>query len=76
MKQHPADIIILHLCTINDNHIMYGSWEYEVPQAEIFVILGHFLHFTPFNNPKNDKMKKTHKDIILHKCTKNHDHMW
>ena len=21
----PADIIILHICTINDNHMMYGS---------------------------------------------------
>ena len=25
MKKTPGDIIILHLCTINDNHMMYGS---------------------------------------------------
>ena len=24
-KKKPGDIIILHLCTINDNHMMYGS---------------------------------------------------
>ena len=25
MKKTPTDITILHMCTINDNHIMYGS---------------------------------------------------
>ena len=25
MKKTPGDIIILHMCTINDNHMMYGS---------------------------------------------------
>ena len=44
-----------------------------------------FCHFGPFfallspNNPKNqnfEKLKKTPGDIIiLHKCSKNHDHM-
>ena len=42
------------------------------------VVLGHFLHFYPPNSPKNQnfgKMEKTPGDIIiLHNCTKNHDH--
>ena len=25
MKKTPGDIIILHICTINENHMMYGS---------------------------------------------------
>ena len=25
MKKTPGDIIVLHMSTINDNHIMYGS---------------------------------------------------
>ena len=25
MKKMPGDIIILHMCTVNDNHMMYGS---------------------------------------------------
>ena len=25
IKKTPGDIIILHKCTINDNHMMYGS---------------------------------------------------
>ena len=27
MKKNPGDIIILDKCTINDNHMMYGSWD-------------------------------------------------
>ena len=25
LKKTPGDIIFLHMCTINDNHMMYGS---------------------------------------------------
>ena len=25
LKKTPGDVIILHICTINDNHMMYGS---------------------------------------------------
>ena len=45
---------------------------------EFFVILGSFLPFYPPKNLKNqnfEKKKKTPGDIILHQCTKNHDHM-
>ena len=41
--------------------------------------MGYFLPFYPSNSLKNQnfkKMRKTHRDIIiLHKCTKIHDHM-
>ena len=45
--------------------------------TEIFVILDNFLPFDPPNlkNQSFEKMKKTPGDIIiLHECTKNHDH--
>ena len=29
LKKTPGDIIILHICTINDSHMMYGSWDME-----------------------------------------------
>ena len=122
IKKTTGDII-LHMCTINDNHIMYGSWDiecdgqnslsfwtifcpfttlttqkikilkkwhkwqsynawflrYEAWQTEYFVILDHFLPFYLPNNSKNQTFKKLKKNlgdiIILHKCTKNHDHM-
>ena len=52
---------------------------YEAWQTEFFVIFDRFLPFYPPSNPKNqnfEKRKKVPGDIIiLHKCTKNHDHM-
>ena len=27
MKKTPGDIIILHMRTTNDNHMVYGSWD-------------------------------------------------
>ena len=29
MKQKAEDIIIFEMCTINDNHMMYGFWNKE-----------------------------------------------
>ena len=29
IEKTQVDIIILHMCFINDNHIMYGSWDME-----------------------------------------------
>ena len=60
-KKTPGGIVILHKCTINDNHKMYASWDMK-HDREFLVILGHFLPFYPPNNPKNlnfEKMKKT-----------------
>ena len=78
-KKTTGDIIILHLCTINDNHMMNGSWDMERDGQIFFFILGHFLPFYPTNNPQNqnfEKMKKLFGDIIiLHKFAKKHDHM-
>ena len=78
-KKTPRDIIILHMCTLNDTHMMYGSWHIECDR-KFFVILDHFFSFFyPPNNPKNknfEKMKITPRDIIiLHKCTINGNHM-
>ena len=76
MRKIVGDIIILHMCTINDHHVIYGSWDMECGRQN-FVILGNFLPFYPNNNLKNknlEKMKNTLGDIIiLHKYTKNHN---
>ena len=29
LKKTPGDIIILHMCTIDDNHMMFGSYYME-----------------------------------------------
>ena len=73
LKKNPRDIIILHMCSINDND-KYGSWDMEHNGQNFFLILDLFCFFTI--NQNFEKLKKTVGDIIiLHKCTKNHDNM-
>ena len=33
LKKSSGDIVILHKCTINDNHMMYGSWDMKCEGA-------------------------------------------
>ena len=60
-KKTPWDIIILHMYTIKDNHMIYGSWIIK-HNTEFFVILSYFLHFYPPNNPKNQNLEKMKKN--------------
>ena len=77
-KKNTGDIIILHMCTINDNHIMYGSWDIECDRQNFLSFWTIFHPFTPLTTQKIKILKnwkKTGDIIILHKCTKNHDHI-
>ena len=79
MKKFAGDIIILYMCTKNHDHMMYGSWDMKCHRQNFLSLCTIFQLFYPPNNPKNqnfEKMKETAGNIIiLHKCTKNHDHM-
>ena len=57
LKKTTGDIVILHICTINDNLLM----GYGVRQTEFSVILDRFSPFYPPMDPENqnsEKMKK------------------
>ena len=77
MQKIAGDIIILHMCIKNHDHMM------EVPEtwSETNIIFCHFGPFFPLlppNKPKNknlEKMKKSGDSILLHMCTINQDHM-
>ena len=81
LKNLPGDIIILQVCTINNNHIMYGSWKMECHGQNFLSLRTTFYHFThsPYQPEKSKfwKMKKNPQDIwdILHMCTINEDHI-
>ena len=63
LKKRPGDIISLHLCTTNDNHMMYGSLDIRCN--------GQSFLWTNF-----DKMKNTTRDIIIfYMCTINKNNM-
>ena len=57
-KKTPGDIIILHMCTINYNHVMYVFRDVERNGQNFFVILEHFLLFTPLAVRKMKISKK------------------
>ena len=76
MNEGPGDVIILHMCTINDHNMMCGSWDME-PNRQFFVILDHFLPFTrppppplpifctftPLKTRRTDRWKKQHIEV-------------
>ena len=73
-KKASENIIILHLCTANDNHVINISWDMEHDRQKFFIILGHFC-LSPPKNPKNqsfEKLKKAEGYIIIsHLCITN-----
>ena len=52
MKKHSADIIILHMCTTKDNHMMYGSWDMKRDGQKFLSFWTIFFHFTPLTTQK------------------------
>ena len=50
MKRALGDIIILHMCTINDNHTMYVSWDLEHHIQNFLSCCAIFCLFTPLMN--------------------------
>ena len=56
-REMPGDIIILHKCTINNNHAMYVSWYMEATDIFFFVISEHFLPFSQSLHPTTQKIK-------------------
>ena len=64
MKKILGDIIILHMCTINENHMMYGSWDKECHRQNLFSFWTIFCSFTPLTTQKiKIKKKKQHLQI-------------
>ena len=79
-QKKPGDIIILHLCTANVDHMMYGSWDIKCDRQNFLSFWASF--FLPFyrpNNPENQNFEKNEKRlgdiIILHMSTMNQNHM-
>ena len=56
----PGDIILLHMCTINEDHMMYGLWDMQHERQ----FLSFWATFCPLT------LLKTHKIKILKKWKK------
>ena len=82
-KKH-GDIIILHRCTKNHDHMLYYFWDILCDRCSCY--FSFWAIFCPFTTPPSPltaqkitilkKWKKTPGDIIiLHVCTRNYDQM-
>ena len=71
MKKSPRDTIILHRCNINDNHIIYDSWNTAHHWQDFLSFWTISCPFTPPNNPKNQNFEKKNKKTldVCHKST-------
>ena len=61
LKKMHGDTIILHRCTINENHMMYGSWDVEHDRENFFSFWTIFCLLTPPTNPENENFEKMNK---------------
>ena len=66
LKRAPGDIIILHMCSINDTHMMYGSWDIERDRQILLSFWTIFCLFTPLTTQKVKilKQRKNCKEIL------------
>ena len=77
LTKTPRDMIILQQFTKNYDHMLYCSLDMARDGCNYFSFWAIFCSFNPLTARKiKIKKKKMSGDIIiLHKCTKNHDHM-
>ena len=62
LNKVPGDIIILHICTINDNHMMYHSWDMECDRHNFLSFWTVFCPFTPAMDPEKQNFHKNGKN--------------
>ena len=75
MKIIPADIIILHMCSLNGNHMMYGSWDIKCGRHNV---LSFWTDFCPFIPPAIDPECQSFENMkiyISHMVAINDNHM-
>ena len=60
-KKTPGDIIILHMCSISKNHVMFDSWDMEHEKQNFlsFWAISALLPPPPPKTPKNQYLKES-----------------
>ena len=80
IKKLPGNIIILHLCATNDDHMMYDSWDMECNRQKFFSFWTLFCPFSPpsptLTTQRIKILKKWKKTLLrYHHFTQVH-HKW
>ena len=64
-KQTSGNIIILHMCIINDNHMMYGSSDMKRDRQNFLLFWTLFCHFTSETTQKIKILKNWRKHLTI-----------
>ena len=64
-NQIAGDTIILQMCTINDNYMMYGSWDMKHEEQDFLSFWTIFCLFTPLTTPKMKNLKTWKKCLEI-----------
>ena len=76
IKKSSGDIITLHMCTINDNHMMYGSWDMECDGRNFLSFWTVFAILLPWQ-PKKSKFWQTERNAWgYHNFTQVYQKSW
>ena len=65
LKTLSRDIVVLHMCTINDNHMMYGSWDMKCNRQKFLLFWTIFCPFTPMTSWKINILKNWKKCLDI-----------
>ena len=77
MKKIPGDIIILHKCAKNQDHMLHCSWDMACDRCIVIFHFGLFFALLPPNRPENENFKKNEKKAW--RClyfTQEHQILW
>ena len=64
-KTHRNNIIILHMCTIHYDHMMYGSWNMEHNRQNILLFWAFFCPLISLTTKKIKILKKWKKTLEI-----------
>ena len=64
-KKKPGDIILLHMCTINQDQMMDGSWDIRREGQSFLSFWGIFCHLTLLTTRKIQLLKKWKKRLEI-----------
>ena len=64
-RKKPGEIVILHMCTINDNHMIYGSWDINCNRQIFLSSWAIFCLFTHLTARKMEISKKWIKSLEI-----------
>ena len=69
IKRASGDIIIWHMCTINDIHIMYGFWDIKCDKNRFLSFWTVFYPFNPLTTWKIKILKNWKKHLEISCCS-------